>query len=81
MSNETRIGSVEIRDVMDKLKVTEGELAALLNIEPVELRAYLCGAQLPDGPVKILLFLLHRDPYQTAVKLGRQLIDDKGLLQ
>lgn len=70
------ITSVEIRDVMNKLKATEAELAALLNIEPVELRAYLCGAQLPEGPVKVLLFVLYRDPYGVAVKLGRQLLDD-----
>ena len=55
-------GNVNVRKVRQKLGMSQGEFAAQFGISPATLRNWEQGRRQPEGPARLLLNIIEREP-------------------
>lgn len=55
-------GPVNVRKVRQKLGMSQGEFAAQFGINPATLRNWEQGRRQPEGPARMLLNIIEREP-------------------
>ena len=55
-------GPVDVRKVRRRLGMSQGEFAAQFGINPAPLRNWEQGRRQPEGPARVLLNIIEREP-------------------
>ncbi len=55
-------GPVDVRKVRRKLGMSQGQFAAQFGINPATLRNWEQGRRQPEGPARVLLNIIEREP-------------------
>jgi putative transcriptional regulator len=55
-------GPVNVRKVRQRLGMSQGEFAAQFGINPATLRNWEQGRRQPEGPARVLLNIIEREP-------------------
>ena len=55
-------GTVNVRKVRRRLGMSQGEFAAQFGIKPATLRNWEQGRRQPEGPARVLLNIIDREP-------------------
>lgn len=53
---------VDVKNVRRKLSMSQGAFAARFGISPATLRNWEQGRRLPEGPARVLLAIIDREP-------------------
>ena len=55
-------GKIDVRKVRQRLGMSQEEFAAQFGISPATLRNWEQGRRLPEGPARVLLNIIEREP-------------------
>ncbi len=62
----------DIQRLRGRLRMSQGVLAAALNVSPATVQSWEQGRRQPEGPARRLLEILTRDPQSLLLPLKRQ---------
>ncbi|XCN73021.1 MAG: helix-turn-helix domain-containing protein [Candidatus Electrothrix aestuarii] len=66
---EVNLTTAQIKEIRERLKLSQAVFARLLNVSPSSIRQWEQGKRQPTGSTKVLLDLLKRSPHVLDYRL------------